>query len=298
MKSKKIDQKIEMKLSIHCVLFAFCLLTLSSATEQTGSVRRDNSSAVAKKSFNGKSQVDAKGESGLSPKPNATFQFNKKYSELLSGEAASNLEVLNDSAEIEDDDMSGKFGGSRFDEFILPEHVATTMHSVKKPDDKFGNVYKVPKSKNKKTISTHSFSSRASPKSGFVTNDFNPERLSSSIPSGNASGHENYFHIFTSMFDHFLWNVEAFSSVSKSCLEDVNFYLNELRASKNWAVKASDASGRYRGSFFFDNDYWLGSKQFCYEINYEFRKTKQVPPLQFFVVLMTVKLHPITAGVS
>lgn len=34
-------------------------------------------------------------------------------------------------------------------------------------------------------------------------------------------------------------------------------------------ISASDSSGRYRGQFFFGNDFWLGSVVFCDEVQSE-----------------------------
>jgi hypothetical protein len=45
--------------------------------------------------------------------------------------------------------------------------------------------------------------------------------------------------------------------------------------------------------FFFDNDYWLGSKQFCYEINREYKGVGNVPEMQFFVVKMIARISPV-----
>lgn len=47
-----------------------------------------------------------------------------------------------------------------------------------------------------------------------------------------------------------------------------------------------DASGRYRGQLFFGNDFWVGSKQFCFEINKETQTLghgTKAPVLKFFI---------------
>lgn len=66
---------------------------------------------------------------------------------------------------------------------------------------------------------------------------------------------------------------------------------------------ASDSSGRYRGQFFFGNDFWTGSLQFCKEVNNEMhairkeasknltRSIKHVE-MGFFVARLMVKLTP------
>lgn len=56
---------------------------------------------------------------------------------------------------------------------------------------------------------------------------------------------------------------------------------------------ASDASGRYRGQLLFGNDFWVGSKQFCFEINDD-RKTiieeSHQPVFKFFVAQILFNL--------
>jgi hypothetical protein len=55
---------------------------------------------------------------------------------------------------------------------------------------------------------------------------------------------------------------------------------------------------RYRGLFYFENDYWLGSKQFCYEVNYEYRNAKNIPEMQFFVTKVIAKISPVIKKVK
>jgi hypothetical protein len=86
--------------------------------------------------------------------------------------------------------------------------------------------------------------------------------------------------------------------MSSSCAEDMKTYMIALRRSEEWALKINDASGRYRGLYFFANDFWLGSKEFCYEINNEYKKLKNIPPLKFYVVKSIVKLHLLSQKVS
>jgi hypothetical protein len=68
--------------------------------------------------------------------------------------------------------------------------------------------------------------------------------------------------------------------------------------SADWALKVSDASGRYRGMFFFDNSYWLGSKEFCEDIDSEYREIEAMPKLQFFVVTYLAMLQPVNHKVN
>ncbi|KAK9503216.1 hypothetical protein O3M35_011834 [Rhynocoris fuscipes] len=47
------------------------------------------------------------------------------------------------------------------------------------------------------------------------------------------------------------------------CKSSMKMYLTALANGTIWAVYMSDASGRYADQFFFGNDFWLGSKNFC-----------------------------------
>lgn len=239
----------------------------------------------------------------------STSHFNENY-KLLS-QSSADLEILNDSAEVIDDALNDdaidglagipiKKEGSRFDEFVLPDEFTKTHETSSKvphSDEKyFVNVFKVPKSKTKKTLpqtqSTRSLG-HSSIRNEPSVNDFNGEKLFA-LPDGNFSRYQNYFHAFTNLYDHNFWDANAFvGSISKDCLSDVKIYLNDLRESKDWAIKVADASGRYRGQFYFENDYWLGSKQFCYEVNDETRDKKEIPEMQFFVLKLIVYIQPI-----
>lgn len=141
--------------------------------------------------------------------------------------------------------------------------VSKDIESVKN-----NHVFKVSNLKHKKTI---------------------PQARTSDNDAVNRKNQYNSFHLFTDMFDHFEWKKESLTLLSKFCLEDINKYLEALRRSEEWALKASDASGRYRGLFFFENDYWLGSKQACYEVNNEYQQSKKLPGFQFFVVNIRVR---------
>ncbi|EDW63018.1 uncharacterized protein [Drosophila virilis] len=94
--------------------------------------------------------------------------------------------------------------------------------------------------------------------------------------SGNANssmaeslyGSANYFQIVTNLYDHFYWQIsEIRTSVRTGCGLEMQAYLTALHSSYEWAQKAYDASGRYRGQLLFGNDKWLGQLQFCLELN-------------------------------
>ncbi|KAL7036067.1 hypothetical protein ACKWTF_008679 [Chironomus riparius] len=220
------------------------------------------------------------------------LKFSNNYKRLLS-ESSSDLDIKNDSSEVVDEDDSltfdGKKNGLKFDDFVSQKELQKSPNDDKKSiDTSFINVFKVPKSKMKKTLSTKHSSMKNEP----VINDFNSELLFT-VNDENLTNYDTYFHAFTHLYDHNKWDVNTFSiGISKSCLRDMKIYLNDLRLSKDWAVKVCDASGRYRGAFFFENSFWVGSKEFCYETNDEYL-SEGIPELQFFVYKFTVKLEPV-----
>ncbi|XP_030381995.1 uncharacterized protein LOC115629634 [Scaptodrosophila lebanonensis] len=92
-----------------------------------------------------------------------------------------------------------------------------------------------------------------------------------SLNTSNAEslyGSANYFQIVTNLFDHFYWQIaEIRTNVRTGCGLEMQAYLTALHASYEWAQRAYDASGRYRGQLFFGNDKWLGQLPFCHELN-------------------------------
>lgn len=70
----------------------------------------------------------------------------------------------------------------------------------------------------------------------------------------------------------------------------------------NFVIPASDASGRYRGQLLFGNDFWVGSKQFCFEINNERREARKSvskqPIFKFFVAQILFNVTMPTQQVS
>ncbi|XP_055611338.1 nose resistant to fluoxetine protein 6 [Uranotaenia lowii] len=108
---------------------------------------------------------------------------------------------------------------------------------------------------------------------------------------------ENVFHVFTGMYDHFHWNVSAIKPhLSYDCAIDMDIYLQQLTARAVWALKASDSSGRYGGQAFFGNDFWLGSKSFCEEVNQQNainNGSENFIEMIFFVATIRMKLSDI-----
>lgn len=228
--------------------FAYCLFYTSMVSGeenvQTGTVAQLHnytSSEVVNKS------LDSQGESEMSRhalKSAAGLQFDDKYKSLLTGESSEKVDLLNDSAEVEDglnsdarEILGSLTGGSKIDEFLLPERIEKPFDPSPKFKKNFKNVYKVPKSK--KTQPSIRSSAHASLNNNPVINDFNPEKLISS-----ANGSLTSFHDFTNLYDHYLWDTAAMSSVSQACLKEMSVYLTALRDAEDWALKASDASGR------------------------------------------------------
>lgn len=257
--------------------FTLQLTLAKDKVDQTGTA--PSQSTVFNKSLGKKSASDAS-ESEIAMtttrRPTeARLQLNEHITSLLYGDPTSDLDLINDSAEV---DETFDTSGSGLDgELKLPKKteqssfVLTSIDSTK-------NVFKVPRTKPKKF--------RQSSVPGPLSTDFTINNFMQDLLTAGSPKHDNYFRAFMSMYDHFLWNKSSMSNLTATCFQDLNSYMNDLQASRTWALKVSDASGRYRGQFFFDNDFWLGSKKLCYEINLEYENVLEVPELKFFVLRM------------
>lgn len=58
---------------------------------------------------------------------------------------------------------------------------------------------------------------------------------------------------------------------------------------------ASDQSGRYRGMFFYGNEYWVGNEAFCREVNRQrmflsAAEQRQQPVMEFFMGTFAVNV--------
>ncbi|GFG29906.1 hypothetical protein Cfor_09924 [Coptotermes formosanus] len=75
-------------------------------------------------------------------------------------------------------------------------------------------------------------------------------------------------------------------NLTDECRAHVNEYLTHLNKGVLWALKMSDASGRYTPSFFWGNNYWTGSESLCYQLN------SNAPPfpLGFYTVRLQIAL--------
>lgn len=235
------------------ILLTSCAYHLSSAKEQAGNISPQtisNSSFV--KSFYNKTHADTQSESETnvtSTHPSVRLQTDDN-SETLSNNSTVDIDALNDSSEVYDNsDTSQTLGSPGLDDLVLPkvfeESSSPLSHLGQLKATK--NVFKVPKTKNKKTL-----------RQPLKSLHGDPTIKDSSAEYSNITRNQNYFHSFTSLYDHFLWDTSSFAKVNNVCVEDINIYLKALKGHASWALKASDASGKYRGLFLFDNDYWLG----------------------------------------
>lgn len=169
-----------------------------------------------------------------------------------------------------------------FDSFTFPEPASTEL--IKTAAD-FEHVFKVPKSrKNKKH--DNSIAMYTTP----------------NTPIKYDYRHYSNFHLFINLYDHHLWDVNRISgNTSQACANEIKVYLNQLRQGNINALKASDSSGRYSGQFFFGNDFWLGTKMFCDEVNYQntfAEKSKKLPKMSFYVAKILVVIEPYFVQVS
>lgn len=260
-------------------------------------------------------KLDTVGESEINIASTTSSAVTSEDYRMLLGESSSIEDLLNDSSEVMDSPLNsdvddslggglsipqhGEFGGSRFDEFVLPDDFPQNTGTMKPKAENFinKNIYKVPKSKTKKANPLSMFMSSINDSNKHYENDFNSEKLTNNLKknSTHLGTYNNYFQAFTSLYEHNLWKSESLTQlISNECLSDLTFYLQSLKESKDWALKTTDASGRYQGQFFFGNDYWLGSKTFCKEVNYMNGHTSpEIPQMYFFVAKILVKLEPV-----
>lgn len=271
---KMISRKLtNILLTVVCLNYSFANSVLSEETGSIASLRHqsNDSSVLLNEPLSGRKQVETKSESAIeiaahALKLNSSFLFGKNYKTMLGKKTPAKLEMQNDSAESFDSSEDDESPKSDFAGLSLAHRqVDSSVSSLFPMRHANKNVYKVPRHGSKKT--------EQSPESSRLKSD------------------EQYFQVFASLFDHYAWNIpslETSLSQSQQCLKDVDDYLSQLKLSSDWATKMIDASGRYRGQFFFENDYWLGSKQFCQEISCDYKEVA----LEFFVVKARVNPFP------
>ncbi|CAD7087739.1 unnamed protein product [Hermetia illucens] len=96
------------------------------------------------------------------------------------------------------------------------------------------------------------------------------------------------FEVLTNMYNHYHWQpTEIRSKVSVACGVELYAYFSALNNNAEWAQKAYDSSGRYRGQFLYGNDLWLGEKIFCDEINHH---TTEMEREQFFFSFFVARI--------
>lgn len=99
----------------------------------------------------------------------------------------------------------------------------------------------------------------------------------------------------TRIFSIVSWNAEMIpgsKNISNVCKTHMKQYLRALENGTIWADKMSDSSGRYTSQFFFGNDFWLGSKTECQEIQNKLYNHQLPPfPIHFFVSKFILQLH-------
>ncbi|XP_055843841.1 uncharacterized protein LOC129910468 [Episyrphus balteatus] len=102
--------------------------------------------------------------------------------------------------------------------------------------------------------------------------------------------HINVFQLMVNLYDHFFWQPsELKTKVSSACAMDINAYLSALNSNYEWAQKAYDSSGHYRGQLFFGSNKWLGQRQCCIEINQqEFQDDRKHFEFEFYVATVHI----------
>ncbi|XP_037936146.1 uncharacterized protein LOC119670101 [Teleopsis dalmanni] len=102
----------------------------------------------------------------------------------------------------------------------------------------------------------------------------------------------NVFQILTNLYDQFYWQIsEIRTKVSTGCGLEMQAYLTALQGNYEWAQKAYDASGRYRGQILFGNDKWLGQKTFCYELNRQLQPEERKHfEFEFYAAVIAIRL--------
>lgn len=179
----------------------------------------------------------------------------------------------------------------------ITESVLKIKRNEKHNIDTVSHVYQVPQDRIIKNLVTGSWTN-----SYGDSVKFSKLRNTQDNNSSNVTG--NLFQVFISLYDHYLWNISTIKlGVSYDCSADMELYLRQLHTETIWALKVSDSSGRYGGQSFFGNDFWLGSKSFCHEINDENRRkdgtyNDQYIEMGFFVATIKIKLVQILSEVK
>ncbi|XP_059051397.1 uncharacterized protein LOC131846173 [Achroia grisella] len=89
-------------------------------------------------------------------------------------------------------------------------------------------------------------------------------------PRGNVL--ENLFNVYDPSFLSVVWpkiSNGVHLTAEESCWNDLSVFFRDLAESRSWALSVADASGRYQGGGFAGNNYWLGSKRQCLQLDNE-----------------------------
>ncbi|KAH8395608.1 hypothetical protein KR222_003309, partial [Zaprionus bogoriensis] len=141
---------------------------------------------------------------------------------------------------------------------------------------------------------------------GSTINSISRYLVSNGSSNPNASmaeslyGSANYFQIVTNLYDHFYWQIsEIRTNVRTGCGLEMQAYLTALHSSYEWAQRAYDSSGRYRGQLLFGNDKWLGQLGFCLELNRQLPSEERKHfELEFYMADITLHLPYLNRTVS
>lgn len=225
----------------------------SLAEEPTGTILPEviNNSSIAKPFYNiTRAEAQSESETKVTTHPSSLRLHTIESYKSINDKPPADIDILNDSSEVDD------IGGTSFKDFALPNNVHEDPSTHPEDNKTTKHVFKVPKNRNKKTMSQGNLN--------FATNEF-------SSGLSNSTLYQNYFHAFEKLYDHFVWDTSSFRNVNYLCSESISIYLSALKEHTSWALKVSDASGKYRGLFFFENDYWLG-KHHIFGIDSRFNK--------------------------
>lgn len=113
-------------------------------------------------------------------------------------------------------------------------------------------------------------------------------------PTNSTAAVDHSFQFIMELFDHRKWRAEPIGKQTDTdCGRDMRIYLEALKAETRWALEAMDQSGRYRGLYMFGNEMWVGSQQFCDEINVQRNQKseelqRQQPIVQFYAIVMRI----------
>lgn len=228
-------------------LIISCIIQILSAGDATGTGLPNlfsNSSYL--RSFYNETHVATESESNYKSKVAISSQSPEVRWNIDGNLKTNNVDTLNVPSE-DFSDLNHKIG-EHFSLKIFDEEHSYQTALLEQTKAKEKNISKVPKTFRKRTLSVP-----PKPASNFsAVNDI-------SIAKSSTTSFEHNFHALTRLFDHSIWNSNSFEkNMTRGCAKDISLYLKDLKDHANWALKVSDASGRYRGLFFFENDYWLG----------------------------------------